>query len=145
MKRRAVLAVTTTLFLLAPVAASALGLVPIVPQDQGCNGLGGCQSICALAELAQNALTDGIYIAVFLSAILFAWAGWQMIIGSSSGNPNQIHHAKNIFWYVTIGLVLIISAWIIVSVIMSALTNNSSWNSLCTYSPSSVAGFAPRG
>jgi hypothetical protein len=143
MKRRVVLSLVTTLFLLSPVAASALGLVAIVPST--CNGQGGCQSICDIATLAQNALTDGIYIAVFLSAILFAWAGWQLIIGSSSGNPEQIRNAKNIFWYVTIGLVLIISAWIIVSVIMAALTNNSTWNQLCSYQPSSVSGLIPRG
>jgi hypothetical protein len=135
MRRRWVITSVLTLLLLAPTLSSALGIVPIVPQSgQGsdCNGAGGCQSICDLAILAQNALTDGIYIAIFLSAILFAWAGWNMVIGSSTGNTSLVHRAKNIFWYVTIGLVVILSAWIIVSVIMAALTTNTSWNTLCT-------------
>ena len=132
MKRKFVVFAFVTLVTLAPVIASAVALKPIVPQDYGCNGTGGCQSICAFAELAQNALNDGIFIAIFLSAILFAWAGWQMIVGSSSGNPGQVQQAKKIFWYVTIGLVVIVSAWLIVSVIMSALSNNSNWNTLCT-------------
>jgi len=121
-----------TLVTLAPVAVSALGLTPIVPTD--CNNPGGCSSICDLAQLAQNVLNDGIFAAVFLSAILFAWAGWQIVAGSSAGDTGKIKQGKNIFWYVSIGLVLIICAWLIVSVIMSALTNNSNWNILCTQS-----------
>jgi len=132
MNRRWVITAVVTLFTLAPIIASALGLVPIVPQNSTCNGSGGCQSICDLATLAQNALTDGIYIAIFLSAILFAWAGWNMVVGSSSGNVTQVTKAKNIFKYVTGGLVLILAAWIIVSVIMAALTNNTGWNNFCT-------------
>lgn len=127
-----------TAIMCAPLAASAVGLQTIVPST--CNQQGGCQSICALATLAQNALDDGIFIAIFLSAILFAWAGWQMIIGSSSGDTAKVRRAKHIFMYVAGGLVLIISAWLIVSVIMSVLTNNSTWNSLCSSSsaPSNV-------
>ena len=130
MKRRWVITSVLTLLLFAPVVSSALGLVPIVPSECNTNP-GGCQSICDLALLAQNALTDGIYIAIFLSAILFAWAGWNMVVGSSSGNSTQVSQAKKIFWNVTIGLVLILSAWIIVSVIMAALTTNANWNTLC--------------
>lgn len=136
------IATLMTLVMLAPFAASALGLQQVVPSD--CNQPGGCQSICDLATLAQNLLNDGIFVAIFLSAILFAWAGWQLVVGSSSGNAAQVKRAKNIFKYVTGGLVLIISAWIIVSVIMSALTNNSSWNNLCSQQSASLP-FVPRG
>ena len=129
MKRRWVITSVLTLLLFAPAVSFALGLVSVVPSD--CNQSGGCNSICDLALLAQNALTDGIYIAIFLSAILFAWAGWNMIVGSSAGDTAKVTQAKRIFWNVTIGLVLILSAWIIVSVIMAALTNNTSWNTLC--------------
>jgi hypothetical protein len=135
MKRRVAAFVFVGFILLAPTLSFAVGLQTIVPSD--CNASGGCQSICDLATLAQNLLDDGIFIAIFLSAILFAWAGWQMVVGSSSGNETQVHQAKSIFWYVTIGLVIIISAWLIVSVIMSALSNNSQWNVLCSTSSQS--------
>lgn len=138
MKRKAALVLLVSLFTLAPIAVSALGLTTIVPWD--CNGAGGCQSICDLATLAQNVLDDGIFIAIFLSAILFAWAGWRMVI--AQGNPETISQSKKIFWYVTIGLVIIVSAWIIVSVIMSALTNNPNWNALCTQ-PTSLSRIIP--
>src|SRR5665213_2434972 len=123
MNRRWVITSVLTLLLFAPTLSFALGLVAVVPPECNTNP-GGCQSICDLAQLGQNALTDGIYIAIFLSAILFAWAGWNMVVGSSSGNVTQVTKAKNIFKYVTGGLVLILAAWIIVSVIMAALTNN---------------------
>src|SRR6201999_2019492 len=100
MKRRVAILAFAVLVGLLPIAASAVGFQTIVPSD--CNGAGGCQSLCDIAAVAQNALDDGIYVAIFLSAILFAWAGWQMVTGSASGNETQIHHAKNIFWYVTI-------------------------------------------
>jgi Type IV secretion system pilin len=134
MKRRLVILAVVTLCTVGPSVAFALGLQPIVPSD--CNGSGGCSSICDIALAAQNALDDGIFIAIFLSAILFAWAGWQMIIGSSSGDTEKVKGAKKIFMYVTGGLVLIISAWLIVSVIMSALTNNANWNAICSTSTS---------
>jgi hypothetical protein len=54
-----------------------------------------------------------------------------MVVGSSSGDSSKVTHARHIFMYVTGGLVLILSAWIIVSVIMAALTGNTSWNNLC--------------
>lgn len=136
MKRRLAIVAFVTLATLTPVAVSALSLQPIVPSD--CNNSGGCSSICDIATAAQNALDDGIYIAIFLSAILFAWAGWEVVIGSSAGNETQLHHGKDIFKYVAGGLVLILSAWIIVSVIMSVLTTNSSWNSLCNSSAQNV-------
>jgi hypothetical protein len=129
MKRRLVILAVMTLLTMGPSLAFAIGLQPIVPQD--CNNSGGCSSICDIALAAQYALDDGIFIAIFLSAILFAWAGWQLIVGSSSGDPGKVKQAKSIFMYVTGGLVLIISAWLIVSVIMSALTNNPNWNAVC--------------
>ncbi|HUO50175.1 MAG TPA: pilin [Candidatus Paceibacterota bacterium] len=130
MKRGLVSGVVALVCLLAPTSAFAVGLVPIVPDS--CNQKGGCQSICDLATLAQNILNDGIYVAVFLSAILFAWAGWKMIVGGSSGNPQMRNEGKKIIWNVSIGLVVIISAWIIVAVIMGALAKNPQWNSLCS-------------
>jgi len=140
MKRRFLIFAVVAVCTFGPSLSFALGLQPIVPSD--CNNAGGCQSICDIATAAQNLLDDGIYIAIFLSAILFAWAGWQMVTGSSAGDSAKVTHAKHIFMYVTGGLVLILSAWIIVSVIMAALTNNTSWNSLCSQ-PTTLARVIP--
>ncbi|HUO50272.1 MAG TPA: hypothetical protein VMU25_01775 [Candidatus Paceibacterota bacterium] len=117
-------------FCAAPVVASA-NIVTIVPTE--CNGNGGCQSICDLAQLAQNVLNDGIYIAVFLSTILFAWAGWKHM--SAGGNSHQIQEANKVFRNVFIGLIIILSAWLIVDTIIGAIggapSGHMPWNQIC--------------
>jgi hypothetical protein len=127
------------LFIITPTFVMAAGgMVPIVPQSgQGsdCNGAGGCQSICDLALLAQNILNDGIYLAVFLSAVLFAWAGFKHM--TAGGDVGQIHEANKVFSAVFIGLIIILSAWLVVSTLMSVIAGGGPsptmpWNQICT-------------
>ncbi len=127
---RTLVALFTLVMVCAPtVAFGALGLVPIVPES--CNGVGGCQSVCDIAQVAQNLLNDGIYIAVFLSAMLFAWAGWKYLtnVASSEG----VTKAKEIFINVAVGLVIILAGWIVVDTLMKTLTGASfgPWNKIC--------------
>lgn len=124
------LAATTlaTLFMLAPYAVGAAPFdKPIVP----CNGA-DC-SLCDLATLAQNILNTAIYLAVFLSAGLFAWAGWQYL--TAQGNSGKAGAARQTFWNVGVGLVIILAAWLIVDTIMKTLTPNGGkfgpWNQIC--------------
>jgi hypothetical protein len=113
---------------MAPSFALAAGFpTQIVPSD--CSGPGGCQSICDLATLAQNILNAGIYLAVFLSAVLFAWAGWKYL--SAGGSPGEISAAKSIFWNVGVGLIIILAAWLLVDTLIHTLTTIAAWNSLC--------------
>ena len=111
---------------LFPALALAVSLPgAIVP----CTGIScGCRD---LVQLVQNILNTGIYFAVFISAILFAWAGWQMISGKSLGESGKIDKAKEVLWNVMIGLVIILAAWLIVDTIMRSLTVIPAWNSLC--------------
>lgn len=116
--------------LLTPIAAFAAGLpTRIVPAS--CDGPGGCQSICDVAQLAQNVLNTGIYVAVFLSAVMFAWAGWKSL--TSGGDSHAYGEAKSIFLNVLIGLVIILGAWLVVDTLMKTLTNGSfgPWNAVC--------------
>ena len=113
-----------------PALASAAGLPgQIVPTS--CNGKGGCQSICDIATIAQNILTTGIYLAVFLCAVLFAWAGLKML--TSVANPGERSKAKGIFINVAVGLVIILAGWLIVDTLMRTLTgaNFGPWNKIC--------------
>ncbi len=119
----------STLFLL-PFAASAAGVPDrIVP----CHGT---DCTCAdLTTVAQNIINTSIFVAVFLSAILFAWAGWKMISGKSTGTSEDISGAKEILWNVVVGLVIIIAAWLIVDTIVKTLTASGTvqgvWNTIC--------------
>lgn len=125
----AAFALTALLAVGLPTATfAAVGLVPIVPE--ACNGPGGCQSICAIGELAQNIMTDAVYIAVFLSGVLFAWAGVKFLTGGSSSSEAR-SQAKKILWYVVGGLVLILISWLVVNLLITSLTNLAGWNHLC--------------
>lgn len=119
-------ALSIVFLLIAPAIAFAQ-IPTIVP----CNGT-DCK-LCHIAQLAQNALNAGIYIAVFMSAILFAWAGFKYI--TAGGDPSGAGEAKKIFWNVGIGLVLILAAWLIVDFIMKMLVSEAvlagPWNKIC--------------
>jgi hypothetical protein len=124
------LAATTlaTLFMLAPYAVGAAPFdKPLVP----CNGA-DC-SICDLATLAQNILNAAIYMAVFLAAGLFAWAGGLYL--TSAGNPTQAGKAKGVFVNVALGLIFILGSWLLVDIIMKTLTPGGGkfgpWNQIC--------------
>lgn len=109
------------------LAASIPG--QIVPET--CNGVGGCQSICDIAVVAQNVLNTGIYIAVFLSAVLFAWAGFLYL--TNVANTSQHAKAVEVFKNVAIGLVIILAGWLVVDTLMKTFTGQKfgPWNKVC--------------
>lgn len=113
---------------LAP-AYAALGLPDrIVPQ---CGAFGVC-GLCQLVTLANNVLTTGIYLSVFFAAVLFAYAGFVYL--SAYGDSGKIGKAHEIFRDVAIGLVIILSAWLIVDTLMHTLTGTKfgqNWGAVC--------------
>ncbi len=120
------------IFFVAPSIALAANALPgqIVPKT--CDSVGGCQSVCDLATVAQNVLNTGIYIAVFLSAVLFAWAGWLYLTSVAGG---EISRAKEIFMNVAVGLVIILAGWLVVDTLMRTLVGDGGsfgpWNKIC--------------
>ena len=129
--RRIALLALMVVLMYGPSLVFAAGGPPgqIVPKE--CNDPRTCG--CAqLVQLAQNILNTGIYIAVVLSAILFAWAGFKYLNAGSSGAQTE---AKTLLWNVTIGLVLILVAWGIVDTIIKTIAPGSGgagwiWNQL---------------
>lgn len=121
---------TTALFLVlvnAPVLAAAAGLPGKIVSCTGtdCN-------VCDIATTAQNLLNTGIYVLIFLAAVLFAWAGWKML--SSQGNTEGYAQGKQIFGNVLIGLIIILAGWIVVDTLMRTFVNPGSfgpWNKIC--------------
>jgi len=116
-----------SLALTLPLFTSAALPDKIVP----CNGV-DCD-VCDIAKLAQNTLNAGIYIAIFLSAILFAWAGWKYV--SAGGDSGKVRSAREIFTNVLIGLVIILAGWLVVDTIMKTFVSESAtlgpWNEIC--------------
>jgi len=113
----------------APILVFAQGLPgKIVP----CDGV-NC-TLCDIATLAQNILNTGIFVAVFLSAALFTWAGIKYV--TAGGDAGKVGDAKSIFWNVTLGLVIMLAGWIVVDTLMKTLVRGDfgPWNSVCTVS-----------
>ena len=113
--------------LLLPTLAAAQLLKTIVPDCNGPN----C-TVCHLVELAQNIISTGIYVSIFMSALFFAYAGW-LYVSSGIDNVGDLNKAKSIFWNVMIGLVIILSAWLIVDTIVRGLVKGEylPWTALC--------------
>ena len=97
-----------------------------LPKETAC-------TICDIAQVAQNVLNTGIFIAVFLSAILFAWAGGIYL--TNVANPGGVTKAKTLFGNVLVGLLIILGAWIVIDTLMRTLVNPSAqfgpWNKIC--------------
>ena len=106
----------------APVVALGAGLPDKIVPCTGALGAHPC-GVCDIAQLAQNVLNTGIYIAIFFSAILFAYAGWETL--TSGGNSEQYQKGVKIFSSVVIGLVIILAGWLLVDTLMKTLTNGS--------------------
>ena len=117
-----------SLYLAIPALLFAQAGIPkqIVP----CGGV-DCR-VCDLATLAQNLINTGIFIVIFLSAILFAYAGFVYL--SAYGDEGKIKKAHEIFSDVAIGLVIILSAWLIVDTLMHIMTGTKfgqNWSVVC--------------
>lgn len=124
------LSIVSTLFLLMflPVTlfAQQRGLPEkIVP----CSGV---DCTCDhLITLAQNLINAGVYIAVFLSAVLFAYAGWLYMTQETIGAKQR---GKDLFKSAAIGLVIILGAWLVVDTLMTeTLKTSVVWNDICQY------------
>ncbi len=133
MMRSATRWLRTALVLAALTPSVVLAQIPtIVPENCRGSAATTCK-LCDIAQLAQNTINAGIYIAVFLSAFLFAYAGWQYI--SAGGDPSKASNAKKIFWTVGVSLVLILGAWLVVDLIMKMFTSETAlfgpWNEVC--------------
>jgi hypothetical protein len=113
--------------LISPALVSAVGFPDRIVT---CGGYGqpAC-TVCHLADLANRVLNAGIYVAIFLSALLFAWAGWKYL--TNAANPGQHEEAKKIFLNVLVGLIVILGGWLVIDTLMRVLVKNKNWNTIC--------------
>lgn len=82
-----------------------------------------------LVELAQNVINGGIFLSIFLAALLFAYAGWLYLSNEAIGQKDK---AKKLFGNVAIGLIIIMVAWLVVDTLVSSLLKDSIvWNNIC--------------
>lgn len=104
-----------SLFFLLPAITNAQGslLVPCSGSDCG---------TCEIIQLANNVTDIIIALAVGISVIIFMYAGWLML--SSGGSSAQIKRGKDVMTNVLIGLIIILTAWLVIDVMLKTLLPN---------------------
>jgi len=110
-----------TLFFLLPATSLAASHGGIVP-DCGYS-IGNQCSFADLVQLGMNILNFIVVFAISITAIMFAIAGFLYF--SDGGNEKNITTAHTIFTSVVIGLVIILTAWLIVNTLLLTLTGDS--------------------
>ncbi len=133
---------TLLVALLIPASFAFAQTIKIVP----CEG-DGCRA-CDLVTLADNIINFLIMISLLIAAILFAYAGFLMV--TSGGNSGKVKKAKEVFQNVLIGIVIVLSGWIIINTIMSILVGENlfggSWRSIqCVPNGTITAGSPQQG
>jgi len=123
-----VLAVMLVIILITPVLAFAQ-IPTIVPC--GSTGQEPC-NLCHIGTVAQNLLNGAIFVAIFLSSITIAYAGWKYMTAGGEGGKSE---GKQMLTNVIIGLVILLAAWLIVDTIMKVMFSDSvnfgPWNEIC--------------
>lgn len=121
--------------LISPVLAFAAPEPGAIVSCTGATGEDPC-TICDIGQTAQNILNTGIFIAIFFSAVMFAYAGWKYMTAGGEGGKSA---GKEIFTNVLIGLVIILAGWLVIDTIMKTLVKDNGgfgpWNEVCTTSP----------
>ena len=123
---RSVLGIFVLLIISLPIISLA---APLVPEcnvwNDATKKLDNPCGWVQLVQLAKNLLDFMVTITIPIAAICFAWAGWLYL--SARGNPGQITKAHETFLNVTIGLVIVLVAWLVVDQIMEALVKTGSY------------------
>lgn len=93
---------------------------PILPQEVIDNAPNRIQA-CDLVHTVDHLLDFGIYLAAMVATIMFVYAGFLYV--TASARQENISQAKNIFGKVFMGFVIILIAWLIVSIILHVFTD----------------------
>lgn len=96
----------------------------IVPECDGSvtDKSGGC-GYQQFLTLISNVIQFLLYIAVPIAAISFFFAGFLYL--TAAGNTGKIEEAHQIFWSALIGIIIMLSAWLLVNTIIKGLISVS--------------------
>ena len=104
-----------TVFVTFPLLAAARWTPgqPIIP----CSGA-DCD-FPKLVLLGGNLVDLGFYISIPLAAIAFTYAGFLLV--TAMGDEGKVKKGGEIFQKVALGFIIVLSAWLVVSVIVKTL------------------------
>ena len=137
--------------------ASILYFGPIIPDNlqTAQSSITGASDVCAagyglLIVVINHIIEILISLAiVFVAPLTIAWAGFLFV--TSEGNPGKLSQAKGLILNTVVGILVALTAWMIVDALMVALTGSGNgvakWTSLITANGQDVclqqAGTAP--
>lgn len=113
--------VLMAIFLLLPLAFVGAQNEPFFGPIVPCDGV-GC-GICDLVNLGQNIINFAVYFVVIVATIAFVFAGFLYI--TAGGDQGKVKSAHNIFLKVLIGLIIVLTAWLVVDTIMKSFFQGS--------------------
>lgn len=85
-------------------------------------------NMCFFAQLIQNVVNFLLMITIPISVAMFAWSGITYF--TSAGNVKKVVRARKIFSSVFIGFCIALASWLLVQVVLQAVTSSN-------YSPAS--------
>ncbi len=100
-----------------PGDKNSSGIVPCGDAgEQACN-------FCDLVKLADNSLSFAVYFSVFVATLLFAYAGFLYV--TAVGDTGKISTATGIFGKVVVGMIIVLTAWLVVDTVMKTFFDKS--------------------
>ena len=75
--------------------------------------------MAAINALFTNLLTIGTEVGVTVAALFLMWGAYMYM--SAGGSPHQMERGKSAMWNAVVGLVIVVSARVIASMIRSAV------------------------
>ncbi len=103
-----------------PLLSPGWSLVPEVCRACPCGFAG-------VLAIVQNLMNAGIGVAIVFGTMIIAWAGFLYI--TTPANPEARGQASNMLINAAVGLLIVLSAWLIVDFVMKILynPNNAGW------------------
>ncbi len=80
-----------------------------------------CQA-CDLVELGNTIINFVIMMSVIIATILLAYAGFLIV--TAQGDMGKIKHAREMFTNIVIGIIIVLSGWLIVNTVMKLLVGD---------------------
>lgn len=132
MSKKTIILIAFVLLLFAVLAPPAYDVFaqsqgPLVSCGYG--SLPDC-NLCYLQTLAQNIINWLVYFSVIVATLMFVYAGFTYITAGS--DTTKISKAHNVFWRVFIGLIFVLTAWLVIDTIMTTFLDKSwgPWNEI---------------
>lgn len=75
-------------------------------------------------QLFINLANWGLAILAVIATFFFVWGGFGLV--TSAGNQEKIKAGKSTLWGATLGIVIVLGAWILVNAVVSTLTGTGS-------------------